>query len=99
MPKKRRKPRTGRPLKSARERESRYVTLPLGKARLDLYKEVAAKGFKGNLAAFLRAAADDLAARLGATDKQLKRERDAFRSAAADAPEQFERNAPGTHER
>jgi hypothetical protein len=92
MPKKKPKPRTGRAPKRAGERKSRYVTLSLGKARLDLYIRAAAKGFKGNLAAFLRAAADDLAARLGATEKQLKRERDAFRSAVADSPEQFERD-------
>jgi hypothetical protein len=90
MPKQKPKPRSGRTPKRAGDRKSRYVTLPLEKARLDLYNQAAAKGFKGNLAAFLRAAADDLAARLGASEKQLERERDAFRSAAADAPERIE---------
>jgi hypothetical protein len=90
MPKQKPKPRSGRTPKRAGDRKSRSVTLPLEKARLDLYNQAAAKGFKGNLTAFLRAAADDLAARLGATEKQLKRERDAFRSAAADAPERIE---------
>jgi hypothetical protein len=40
------------------------VTLPLEKKRLDAYKEAADAGFKGNLAAFLRAAADALAAQI-----------------------------------
>jgi hypothetical protein len=91
MPKKKPKPRTRRTPKRVSARKGRYVTLPLEKARFDLYKEAAAKGFKGNLAGFLRAAADDLAARLTATETQLTRERDAFRDAASDVPEQFER--------
>jgi hypothetical protein len=55
----------GRPPKKASERKSRYVTLPLENSRLRAYKAAAAAGFAGNLASFLRAAADELAARLG----------------------------------
>jgi hypothetical protein len=55
----------GRPPKRASDRKSTYVNVPIEKARLKTYKAAAAKGFKGNLAAFLRAAADALAAQLG----------------------------------
>jgi hypothetical protein len=55
----------GRPPKRASERKSTYVNVPIEKARLKVYRAAAAKGFKGNLAAFLRAAADALAAQLG----------------------------------
>jgi hypothetical protein len=61
----RKRKKTGRPPKRASERKSKYVTLPLEKKRLEAYKQAADKGFKGNLAAFLRAAADALAASLG----------------------------------
>jgi hypothetical protein len=55
----------GRPPKKARERKSRYLSFPIEKARVQAYKDAAAKGFKGNVADFLRAAADALAAQLG----------------------------------
>jgi hypothetical protein len=73
-----RKPRRGRPPKRESERKNRYVTLPLEASRLKAYKEAAAKGFKGNLADFLRAAADDLAARLDGEAREREQERAAF---------------------
>jgi hypothetical protein len=48
------------------------------------YKAAAALGFKGNVSDFIRAACDDLAARLTATEKELKVERTAFLHAVAD---------------
>ena len=55
----------GRPPKRASERKSRYVSLPVEKARLQAYQDAAAKDFKGNLSDFLRTAADKLAEQLG----------------------------------
>jgi hypothetical protein len=55
----------GRPPVKASERKSRYVSFPLSRAQLKAYKLAAAAGFKGNLASFLRAAADALSEKLG----------------------------------
>jgi hypothetical protein len=91
---KKRKPPIDRPArapKRASERKGRILSFGVDKSRLKAYQDAAAIGFEGEISDFLRAAADDLAGRLLATEKQLKRERGAFRSAAADAPEQFER--------
>jgi hypothetical protein len=89
------KRKRGRPTKPVSERKSCYVALPLERARLDLYKEAAEKGFKGNRSAFLRAAADALAAQLTATEKRETREREASRGTLADVgPEQFEQDRP-----
>jgi len=91
------KRKRGRPTKSVSERKCCYVALPLERARLDLYKEAAEKGFKGNRSAFLRAAADALAAQLTATEKRDTGEREASRGPLADAgPEQFEQDRPVT---
>jgi hypothetical protein len=82
----------GRPPKKASERKTKYVTLPLEKSRLKAYKGAAAKGFKGNLAAFLRAAADALAVQLEREEKRRERKGEASRGTLADAaPEQLER--------
>jgi hypothetical protein len=92
----------GRRPKKASERKSQYIPFLVSKAQLKAYKAAADEGFKGNVSDVLRAAADALAAQLVATAKQTKRElgeRDAVRNEAADAPEQFERDKPGTSER
>jgi thioredoxin-like negative regulator of GroEL len=75
----------GLPQKRASKRKSRLLSFPVNKAQLKAYQQAASVGFKGDVADFLRAAADDLAARLAATETQLKRERSAFLRAAADA--------------
>jgi hypothetical protein len=89
-----RKARMGRPPKRPSERKSTYVNVPVEKSRLKAYQAAAKVGFKGVVTDFIRAACDDLAARLTATETQLKRERDAFRSGTDDAAEQFERDKP-----
>ena len=92
----------GRPPKKAIDRKSRFLSFGVDKTRLKMYQEAAAAGFKGNVSDFLRAAADALAAQLVTTAKQSKRERgerDALRRDEDDAPEQFERDKPGTSER
>jgi hypothetical protein len=54
----------GRPPKKASERKSRFLSFGVNKSRLKAYQDAAAKGFKGNVSDFLRAAADALAAQL-----------------------------------
>jgi hypothetical protein len=54
----------GRPPKRRSERKSAYVNVSVEKLRLKTYKAAAAKGFKGNLSNFIRAACDALAAQL-----------------------------------
>ena len=55
----------GRPPKRPSERKNQYVSLSVEKVRMKAYRDAAAAGFSGNLANFLRAAADALAAQLG----------------------------------
>jgi hypothetical protein len=80
------KTRTGRrrPI-GASERKDQYIPFLVSRAQLKAYKAAAAIGFRGNVADFIRAACDDLAARIAATEPQLKVERTAFLRAAADA--------------
>jgi hypothetical protein len=73
-----------RPTKAA-GRKDQYIPFLVSRAQLKAYKAAAVIGFKGNLSDFLRAAAHDLAARLAANEKDLRRERSAFLLAAADA--------------
>jgi hypothetical protein len=72
------KKRMGRPPVKASERRNRWVSFPLSNAQLKAYRAAAALGFKGDLAAFLRAAADRMAAQVAGEGKQLKQERAAF---------------------
>lgn len=58
----------GRPPKKASERKSRFLSFGVDKSRLKAYQDAAAKGFKGNVSDFLRAAADALAAQLERDD-------------------------------
>jgi hypothetical protein len=80
------KARTGRRRPTgASERKDQYIPFLVSRAQLKAYKAAAAIGFQGNVPDFIRAACDDLAARIAATEPQLKRERSAFLRAAADA--------------
>jgi hypothetical protein len=56
--------RTGRPPKHPSDRKSHSVSFMVEPGRLDAYRSAAANGFNGNLADFLRAAADTLVTRL-----------------------------------
>jgi hypothetical protein len=99
MGKKRSKKKMGRPPKPTAKVKSGWIAFAVEPARAAAYRKAAEKAFEGVMRDFARAACDDLAARLNATETQLKRERQAFRSGTDDAAEQFERDAPGTHER
>jgi hypothetical protein len=80
-----RKHKSSRLKKASEGKSRRILSLPVDIARLKVYQDAADKGFRGNLCAFLLAAADDLAPRLTASEAEVKRERDAFLRAAADA--------------
>ncbi len=69
----------------ASERKDRSIPFLVSRAQVKAYKAAAAIGFKGIVHDFIRAACDDLAARIAATEPQLKVERTAFLRAAADA--------------
>jgi hypothetical protein len=79
------KTRTGRQATKASERKDQYIPILVSRSQLKTYKAAAAIGFKGKVPDFIRAACDDLAARIAATEPQLKVERSAFLRAAADA--------------
>jgi hypothetical protein len=61
---KQRKPRMGRPTKSARDKRSRTYCFSVEPPRAAVYKRVAKAHFKGVISDFLRAAADALADQL-----------------------------------
>ncbi len=62
MPKRK---KMGRPPKKSKDRKSRYVSFPVEKSRLKIYREASKVQHKGKLARFLRDAADALSAQLG----------------------------------
>jgi hypothetical protein len=64
MPKTRRQTKAG-------ERRNRHIHSFVSRAELKAYQEAAAKGFNGSLAAFLRAAADALAAEIESSPSKI----------------------------
>jgi hypothetical protein len=77
-----RKGSLARPPVRVRERKLRILTVSVDKARLKKYQDAAARGFRGNISDFFRAAADALAAQLAAqlaeNEKELEQGRTDF---------------------
>jgi hypothetical protein len=89
-----RKASMARPPVRVRRHKPRILSVSVDKARLQKYQDAAARGFRGNISDFLRAAADALVVQLAENEKEFDQVRSDFWRSVAELLNDIPPRAP-----